>query len=101
MVMDTTIYGKALGMGVIKSAIFTILERFPDRKDAIRRLYCASIGFQTLCEDFCQCDRALAHWTQSARTDAPARKEEYEALQRELENEINRFLDEAESKTVQ
>ena len=88
-------------MGVINSAIFTILERFPESKDTIKRLYCTSIDFQILCEDLCKCDRALAYWAQSAKADAPERQEEYQALQRELENEINRFLDEAESKTVQ
>ena len=83
-------------MGVINSAIFTILERFPDRKDAVKRLFSANVNFQTLCEDFRQCSEALKYWNQSIKTDAPARREEYEALRRELESEINRFLNEAE-----
>jgi hypothetical protein len=85
-------------MSVIKSAIFAILERFPARKDTIKRLFIADGEFQTLCEDFCQCSQALVYWNQSIKTDAPARREEYKALRQELENEIKRLIDEAESK---
>ena len=90
--------GKALVMGVINSAIFIILERFPDRKDAIKRLFSSNGEFQTLCEDFRQCNRALAYWSQSSKTNAQVRRKEYEVLQGELETEIHRFLNEAEHK---
>lgn len=82
-------------MNVINSAIFTILKRFPDRTNVIKGLFGVSIDFRTLCEDFCQCRKALAYWRWSTKKTAPARRQEYEALQRELENEIVRFLDEA------
>jgi hypothetical protein len=83
-------------MGVINSAIFFILERFPERREVIRRLFSASNSFQTLCEDFRQCHEAQQYWARSTETDAPARRREYRALQRELAGEIVRFLDEAD-----
>ena len=85
-------------MGVINSAIFIILERFPDRKDAIKRLFSANGEFQTLCEDFRQCNQALVYWSHSNKTEAPARRKEYEEIQGELETEIYRFLNETEHK---
>jgi hypothetical protein len=85
-------------MSVIKSAIFTIYERFSDRKDTVKRLFNASDEFQTLCDDFRQCCQALEYWNQSIKADAPARRQEYKALRRELEDEINRLIDEAELK---
>ena len=87
-------------MCVIKSAIFTIFERFPDRKDTVKRLFNANDEFQTLCEDFRQCSQALEYWDQFMKADAPARRQEYKAIRRELEDEINRFLNEAESKAA-
>jgi hypothetical protein len=92
------INGKEFSMGVINSAIFAILERFPDSKDAIKHLFSANGDFRILCEDFRQCSQALAYWNQSTNADATARRQEYEVLQRELEDEINQILDEAESK---
>ena len=91
---------KALDMGVIKSAIFLILERFPDRKDLVRRLFSANADFRILCEDFRQCSEALQYWNQSTKTDAPSRRKEYRALQRELADEIDRFLKEADSRLL-
>ena len=83
-------------MRVINSAIFIILERFPDSKDAIKRLFRANSEFQTLCEDFRQCNQALVYWSQSNKTEAPARRKEYKELLGQLETEIYRFLNEME-----
>ncbi len=75
-------------MTVIKNTIFSILERFPGRKDDIRQLFRQSEGFQVLCEDYRQCFEALQHWNQSEDEDAPMRRQEYEVLLRELSEEI-------------
>ena len=83
-------------MSVINLAIFFVMEKFPDRRDLVKRLFSASANFQTLCEDFRQCSEALRYWIQSMETDAPARRLEYKALQRELAGEIVRFLNEAD-----
>ena len=79
-------------MGVVKTSIFTILDHFPEYRDKIRFLFGLSPGFQALCEDFRQCGEALSYWSQSDRTDAPKRREEYLELKHELEIEIMQFL---------
>ena len=81
-------------MNVIHTALFVILERFPDRAEMIKRLFSKSEDFQTACEDFRQCSTALRYWNQSMKADAPARQREYETLLRELEQEIEQRLKE-------
>jgi len=84
-------------MNVIHTAMFLTLERFPDRAEMIKRLFSESEDFQTVCEDFRQCSTALRYWNQSMKADAPARRLEYAALLRELEQEIEqRLIEEGE-----
>jgi hypothetical protein len=73
---------------VIKSSVFHILEKFPERAGDIRRLYRQSQEFQSVCEDYRLCAEALHHWNQSRGKDAPARRLEYEQLSQELVDEI-------------
>jgi len=73
---------------VIKSSVFHILEKFPERAGDIRRLYRQSQEFQSVCEDYRLCAEALHHWNQSREKDAPARRLEYEQLFQELVDEI-------------
>ena len=75
------------------------LDRFPDRRDAIVQLDRKNETFQTLCNDYRKCELALRYWIQSEKDGAECRREEYEALQRELEGEILRYLDEFEKRT--
>ena len=75
-------------MPVIRTSIFTVFERFPDRKDNIKRLFRESKTFQTICKDYRKCAGALQHWNQSSSEEAPVRMEEYAALLRDLEAEI-------------
>ena len=81
-------------MTVIKNAIFPVMERFPGTADTIKRLFSESEDFQSLCEDYRRCSEALRHWDKSAEEDAPARRQEYQALLRELEEEIEQNLNE-------
>ena len=75
-------------MAVIKSSVFLVLEKFPERGEDIKRLYKKSEEFQTICEDYRQCVEALHHWNQSDGKDAPTRRQEYEQLLQELVDEI-------------
>ena len=81
-------------MSVIQTSVFTVVKRFPDRKEAVKRLFRESDTFQTVCEDYRRCVEALRHWNQSASEEAPARREEYAALLRDLETEILQSLNE-------
>jgi hypothetical protein len=82
-------------MTLIKKAVFSVLERFSDRKPAVTKLFRESEEFQTLCEDYLRCVKALRHWNQSLEEDAPARRREYAALLKELEEEIMQNLNES------
>ena len=82
-------------MTVIKTSLFSVLEKFPHHKKAIGRLYRESDSFQTLCEDYQSCAAALGHWEKSDSEEAALRKEEYSALLQDLEKEIMQFLNES------
>ena len=79
-------------MTVIKSSVFHVLEKFPDRRKDIRRLFKESREFQCICEDYRQCAEALHHWNRSNDKHAPARKQEYAILLQELVDEIRMCL---------
>lgn len=82
-------------MKVIHTHLYTILERFPDHKEAVRVLFNKSEAFRSVCKDYGQCLNALEHWNRSTSGDAPARRQEYAALLEELEAEILQSLMEA------
>ncbi|WP_419660984.1 hypothetical protein Dvar_13950 [Desulfosarcina variabilis str. Montpellier] len=82
-------------MTIIKSSVFHVLEKFPDRAGEIKRLYRKNQDFQTICEDYRQCAEALHHWSQSNEKEAPIRRQEYEQLFQELMDEICLYLNEA------
>jgi hypothetical protein len=75
-------------MTVIQPGLYSLFERFPDRKQTIKALFEKSESFQTLCDDYRQCAEALQYWNRASDKDAPARTREYKALLRELEEEI-------------
>ena len=81
-------------MTVIKSSVFHVLEKFPDRAGEIKRLYKTSQDFQTVCEDYRQCAEALHHWNQSDENAASIRRQEYAQLFQELMDEICLYLNE-------
>jgi len=82
---------------VIKSSVFHVLGKFPDRAADIKRLYKKSQAFQTVCGDYLQCTEALHHWNQSHEKEAPNRKREYELLLQELADEIFLYLKESKA----
>ena len=81
-------------MKVIRTGLFSVLKRFPERQDNAKRLFKESESFQTMCEDYLKCVKALDHWNQSEIDIAPLRRAEYTALMQELEEEIFQKLNE-------
>jgi hypothetical protein len=82
-------------MSVITRTVFSVLDKFPDHKQTIMRLFRQSEDFQSLCEDYGRCIQALRHWKQSDDERAPARRQEYRTLLRELAAEILQYLKES------
>jgi len=82
-------------MKIIKPGLFAVLSRFPKHKDSAKRLVKESEKFQTTCEDFGSCVKALDHWNQSSEEIAVERREEYSAIIQELEEEILQQLNES------
>jgi hypothetical protein len=70
-----------------------LLERFPGEGPALRRLFQGSPSFQSLCSDYRDCLAAQQDWQQSTSEDAPAWREEYAHLLRELEQEVRHYLE--------
>ena len=81
-------------MKVIQTGLFSVLKRFPEHKDNVKRLFKESESFQTMCEDYLKCAKALDHWNQSGMDIAPLRRIEYTDLVQELEGEILQKLNE-------
>jgi len=79
---------------VIQTGLFSVLKRFPKHKDYAKRLFKESENFQTMCEDYLKCVKALDHWNQSGMDIAPLRRTEYTDLMQELEEEIFQKLNE-------
>jgi len=82
-------------MSIIHTGLFSIMERFPDYKETIKKLYKESHAFQTLCADYRTCIDAHQHWRHSESEEGILRREEYAALLKDLEAEILESLNEA------
>ncbi|CAB1084647.1 hypothetical protein D1AOALGA4SA_12158 [Olavius algarvensis Delta 1 endosymbiont] len=79
-------------MAVLQTNIFTVIKRFPYRKDVIKRLYKEDNNFKTICEDYGKCLEAYRYWNESGSKEACARREEYAMLRGELETELIQSL---------
>lgn len=75
-------------MTVIHSNLFGVIKRFPSYREVICNLFKADHNFVTLCDDYRVCHDALKFWSLSDQMHAAHRTEEYEALLKELEDEI-------------
>lgn len=82
-------------MAIIKKGLFLVLEKFPDQKDDVKRLFRDSETFQAICDDYLKSAEALRYWTQDESEEAPARREEYVTLKQDLEAEILQSLNES------
>ena len=69
-----------------------IRERFPDKKQNLDLLMGEDPEFLALCEDYDACVNALRYWAESKDPEAETRVNEYRALVRYLEEEIDQVL---------
>lgn len=79
-------------MPVIQTGLFTLYERFPEYKEAIKAQFELSKNFRNLCSDYRRCLTALQHWNRSAADEAALRQREYQSLLQELEEEVLQHL---------
>jgi dsDNA-specific endonuclease/ATPase MutS2 len=82
-------------MTAIQPSLYILFDRFPEQKETVKELFKNNESFRTLCEDYCRCSEALEHWNQSLDEDAVSRMREYEALLRDLEEEILQNVNES------
>ena len=80
-------------MAVIQPSIFLVMNRFPDRRDILRRIYRTSESFRSICHNYQKCNKALEHWDKSKSAEASDRYQEYSVLLEELELEIIQSLE--------
>jgi hypothetical protein len=80
-----------------KTALASILEKFPEAPARIREVFLQSPSFQSLCEDYRDCLAAWQYWRQAASKDAPALCQSYAELLQELEQEVRQYLEEKPS----
>jgi len=80
-----------------KTALASILEKFPETAARIRELFYQSPSFQSLCEDYRDCLAAWHYWRQAASEEAPALHQSYAELLQELEQEVRQYLEEKPS----
>ena len=79
-------------MKVIQTGLVYVLKRFPEHKDAVKLLFRESENFQTLCDDYRKCSKALQYWNQSDSEEASLRRDEYSNLLQGLDAEILQCL---------
>jgi hypothetical protein len=72
------------------SKIAGLVNRFPDRELAIRRLYACDADFRAVCDDYEEALRALRHWQ---ATGDEAKTEDYRQLVDDLGAEVLAIVD--------
>ncbi len=82
-------------MTVIRKGLFPVIQRFPNHKDTVKRLFSESETFQAMCEDYMKCAEALRYWNHIESEEALARREEYVTLMQDLGAEILQSLNES------
>ena len=80
-----------------KTALTSVMEKFPDARAKIRELFLRSPSFQSLCEDYRDCLAAWQYWRQAASKEAPALCQSYAELLQELEQEVRQYIEEEPS----
>ncbi len=71
-----------------KAGFVSVVERFPERREELRRLFETSQPFQALCDEYEVCLTALRYWRESDLPEAPEFRNEFSSLLSELEQEI-------------
>ena len=80
-------------MELIKPSLFSVISRFPERKQLVQRLFRENETFRTLCDDYGKCVETLSYWNRATSEDSLALREDYTALIREIEDEIRQFIE--------
>ena len=75
-----------------EAAQAVVMAKFPEFAARIREFFRQNPTFQSLCEDYQDCLTALQHWQQSGAENAPEIYQSYLELCRELEQEIQQYL---------
>ncbi|MGO9372107.1 MAG: hypothetical protein ACLQBD_08395 [Syntrophobacteraceae bacterium] len=76
-----------------KGGCISVVERFPEKREALKQLFAASQSFQLLCDEYEACLTALRYWRDSSLPEAPDLRNEFSSLLSELEEEILEQLD--------
>ena len=87
-------------MKIAESSIYRVIERFPEDRPSLERLWEINASFQSLCGEYEDCSAALKYWQQSVAEDARGYRDEYAALLQELEEEIVYYLENIDQGTV-
>jgi len=82
-------------MPIAYTGLPIVLAKFPEHQEKIKRLFKRNETFQCLCDDYRQCFEALKYWDRSDSEKAPARREEYKTLLRDLAEEILQNVNES------
>ena len=70
----------------------SVVERFPERRYVLERLFESNQSFQSLCEEYEECLIALRYWRESSLPEAADFRNEFSSLLGELEDEIREHL---------
>lgn len=79
-------------MPIIHPGLFLVMQRFPNKRDILRQIYLKNSSFQTFCDDYQKCMKALEYWTRSDHEEAEKRSREYRELRENLESEIMEII---------
>jgi len=74
--------------GETRNGCISVVERFPEKKEALKTLFESDQSFQSLCEEYEACLAALRYWRDSSLPEAPNFRNEFSLLLSELEEEI-------------
>jgi hypothetical protein len=72
--------------------LISVVERFPEKKGSIGRLFVRDKSFRSLCEEYEACRKAYRFWQGSSLPEAPDLRNDFSSLQRELDEEILEYL---------
>jgi hypothetical protein len=75
-----------------KDGYASVMERFPENREALKRLFESNQSFQSLCEEYEECLIALRYWRESILPEAADFRNEFSTLLSELEDEILEHL---------
>ncbi len=77
----------------MKGGCISVAERWPEKREALKRLFESNESFQSLCDEYEACLVALRYWRESSLPEAPDLRSEFSSLLSELEEEILEHMD--------